>query len=42
MGLYGRNVGVNELVTLDRFRQVSGRGTTRAVFWLEKFRVRDD
>ena len=42
MGLYGRNVGVNEIVALDRFRQVGSRSAARTGLWLEKLRVRDD
>ena len=42
MGLYGRNIGMNEIVALDRLRQVSSRGATRTGLWLEQFCVRDD
>lgn len=39
---YGRDVCMNEVVTLDRLRQVGSRGATRAGPWLEELRVRDD
>ena len=35
VGLYGRDVGMNEVMTLDRLRQVGSRGATRAGLWFE-------
>lgn len=42
MGLHGRDVGVNEIVALDRLRQVGSRSAARAGLWLEQLRVRYD
>ena len=33
---------MNEIMTLDKFWDISGRGTARTSFWLEKFCVWDD
>jgi hypothetical protein len=42
VGLYGRDIGVNKIMALDRFREVGSRGATRASPWLEELCVRYD
>ena len=41
VGLYVCDICVDEVVTLDKLRQVSGRGAAGARFWFENLRVWD-